>query len=129
MNAKKRYINVFLSGLALVGTANLSLAAPDTGLLRDLPGSIATGSENAEMPAGETMPGKAPQARPNFTGLWSLNVDASDNPQEKLKKAMQATRQNNGGGRGMGGDSGGMGRGMGGGGRRSPDRMCGRGMH
>ncbi len=76
MNATTRYINIFLSGLALVGTANQSLAAPDTGSMQDSPDSNTTGSENTEMSAEKAMPDAVPQSRPKFTGLWSLNTGA-----------------------------------------------------
>lgn len=72
----------------------------------------------------------APQSRPDFSGLWTLNAKASDDPKEKLKAAMQAMQPAKGGGRGMGGGSGAQGRGggMGGGrhGRGSPEGMAGR---
>jgi hypothetical protein len=52
----------------------------------------------------------APQSRPDFSGHWTLNAKASDDPQEKLKAAMQAMQPAKGGGRGMGGGSGAQGR-------------------
>ena len=55
--------------------------------------------------------GTAPQSRPDFSGQWVLNAKASDEPQEKIREAMKALQQANGGGRDRGGG------GMGGGGR------------
>lgn len=57
--------------------------------------------------------------RPNFSGGWILNTDVSDDPREKAREAMQASRQSRGGGSGgmgrggmgRGGKGGGMGRG------------------
>jgi hypothetical protein len=79
--------------------------------------------------------GAAPQYRPDFSGRWAFNVKASDDPQEKAKEAMKATKHAKGGGRGMGsasggqggGKGGGMGGGMGGGhqGRGSPEGVTG----
>jgi hypothetical protein len=128
----------FLTGLTLVGMANLSLAAPDTDSVRNPAGSLSPESGNTDMSGTVLAQDSAAQSRPDFTGLWSLNPDVSDNPRERLKEAMQAGRQRNGGGHGMGGGyggrgrgggtGGGMGRGMGGGRQGSPDRMGGRGM-
>ncbi len=59
--------------------------------------------------------------RPDFSGDWVLNAKASDDPREKAKEAMQASRQASGGG------SGGKGRGGGMGGGRSHGGMGGMG--
>lgn len=134
MKATTGYIGVFMTGLALVGMANLSLAAPDTDSVRNPAGSLSTESGNTDMSGPVQAQDSAAQSRPDFTGIWSLNPDVSDNPRERLKEAMQARRQSNGGGHGTGGGyggrgrGGGMGRGMGGGRQGSPDRMGGRGM-
>jgi hypothetical protein len=71
------------------------------------------------MPAARTIRDAGSPPRPDFSGNWILNAKASDDPREKAKEAVQASRQARGGGRGMGGGSGGMGRGggMGGGGQ------------
>jgi len=131
MKATTGYIGVFMTGLALVGLANLSLAAQDPDSVRNLPGSLSKESGNTDISGPVLAQDSTPQSRPDFTGIWSLNPDVSDNPRERLKEAMQARRRSKGGGHGMGGSmgrGGGMGRGMGGGGRKSPDRMGGRGM-
>jgi len=78
-----------------------------------------TGTEVAHaapLPAGH--------ARPDFSGDWQLNTQASDDPRAKLREAMQAARQATGGERGMGG---GMGRGGGGKGRGGMGGMGGAG--
>lgn len=49
------------------------------------------------------------QTRPDFSGDWILNADASDDLLEKAKEAMQASRQARGGGSGGMGRGGGMG--------------------
>jgi hypothetical protein len=112
---RKRYANVLWIGLALAAGACPALAfATDT-----TPLALA----------------EAAQARPDFSGLWALNAQASDDPLEKLKAAMQTRQSAMGGGRGMRGGSGGQGRGGGmgggmGGGRHgpgSPEGMAGRG--
>jgi len=134
VSARSLYINIFLTSLALIGMADLSHAASDTGPVQNLPGSLTKDLADTNMPGTVLTRNSAPQSRPYFTGLWSLNVDASDNPRERLEEAMQARRQSKGSGHGMGNGSGGRGRGggmgggMGGGGRKSPDRMGGRGM-
>lgn len=63
---------------------------------------------------------RAPESssRPDFSGHWVLNVKASDDPLEKAKEAMQASRQAMGGGPGGMGRGGGMGGGKGRGGGR-----------
>lgn len=40
MSARSLYINIFLTSLALIGMADLSHAAPDTGSVQNLPGSL-----------------------------------------------------------------------------------------
>ncbi len=52
-------------------------------------------------------------ARPNFTGDWILNIKVSDDPLEKAREAIRASRQSRGGGSsGMIGRGGGKGGGM-----------------
>jgi hypothetical protein len=59
-------------------------------------------------------------ARPDFSGVWKLNVEASDDPREKMHEAMRSRRGGfggrGGGGTGMptGGPGGPVGSGMGG---------------
>ena len=108
---RKRYTSVLWIGLALTTSTCPSLVS-------------ATDAAPLALAA-------APQSRPDFSGLWTLNAKASDDPWEKLKAAMQAIQPAKGGGRGMGGGAGAQGRGggMGGGrhGRGSPEGMAGRG--
>ena len=71
-------------------------------------------------------------SRPDFSGHWVLNVKASDDPLEKAKEAMQASRQAMGSGSGGMGRDGGMGGGKGrgggmGGGRQGRGGMGGMG--
>jgi hypothetical protein len=108
---RKRYASVLWIGLALAAGACPSLA-------------FATDAPPLALAA-------AAQSRPDFSGLWALNAQASDDPLENLKAAMQTRLPSKSGGRGMGGGSGGQGRGggMGGGrhGRGSTDGIAGRG--
>ncbi len=86
-------------GLALAGCASPPAAPP---------------SGNAPVPA--TPVARETQSRPDFSGRWALNAKASDDPQEKVKAAMQSMQPAMGGGQGMrGGMGGGMRGGMGGG--------------
>jgi hypothetical protein len=108
---RKRYTSVLWIGLALAAGTGPTLA-------------FATDAPPLALAA-------AAQSRPDFSGLWALNAQASDDPLEKLKAAMQTMQPANGGGRGMGGGSSGQGRGggMGGGrhGRGSTEGKAGRG--
>lgn len=108
---RKRYTSVLWIGLALAAGACPLLA-------------FATDAPPLALAA-------AAQSRPDFSGLWALNAQASDDPLEKLKTAMQTMQPAKGSGRGMGGGSGGQGRGggMGGGrhGRGSTEGIAGRG--
>ena len=66
--------------------------------------------------------------QPAFTGKWQRNEEESDDPQEKMREAMEAMRQQGGGrGGGMGGRGGGMSGGMGGRGGGMGDGTGGRG--
>lgn len=68
-------------------------------------------------------------SHPDFSGVWILNAKASDDPLEKLKEAMQASRQARDGGSGGMAGRGGMGRGGGAGrGGMSSGRQGGGGM-
>lgn len=92
--------------------------------------AVGSGFLRASPDAG-VAPDTARQPRPDFSGDWVLNAGASDDPREKAKEAMQASRQGKGGSGGMGrggGMGGGMGRGGGmGGGRQGRGGMEGRG--
>jgi hypothetical protein len=72
---------------------------------------VSTASPNIEA-AADT----ARQSRPDFSGDWALNPKASDDPKERVKESMQASRQARGGGSGGMGRGGGMGGGKGRGG-------------
>lgn len=122
MKALVRFSAALWIGLAWAGSAGLSLAAPVTDPVRAQAGVITATplSSGAEQPS-----------KPDFSGHWIFNAKASDDPQEKLKEAMQALQQTQrSGGRGMGGGSGRQGRGGGKGGgqqgRGSADGMGGR---
>jgi hypothetical protein len=65
---------------------------------------------------GFALPFLFAQEQPRFTGTWVRNEEESDDPQEKMQAALEAMRQERGGGRG-GRMPGGMG-GRGGGGQR-----------
>ena len=88
-------------GLAAAGCAGTTPVAPDT----------VTSISQGNLPAPA-------QSRPDFSGLWSIDADASDDPQKKLKEAMKAMKQAGGGGHGKQGNSGGQRRGGGNGGGR-----------
>lgn len=104
MKLNMRFTTVLWLGLALTGGANHSLASPDTG-----GGDFALGTEDASEDPMTT--GAARQPRPDFSGDWVLNAEASDDPREKAKEAMRASRQTRGGGTGGMGRGGGMGSG------------------
>jgi hypothetical protein len=81
-------------------------------------------------PAAPIAAGAAPSERPNFSGAWKLNVDASDNPREKMHEAMHGRGGPGGGFGGRGGygrGGGGGGPGGGGGGMGGPGGSRGRG--
>ncbi len=66
-------------------------------------------------------------SRPDFSGDWVLNAKASDDPLEKAREAIQASRQAMGGGSGGMGRGGGKGRGGMGGERQGRGGMGGSG--
>lgn len=126
-NLNARFASLIRASLVLAASASPSLAASAVDPAQVQAGVEAAGPRNAGAPAVPSMPVVAPQSRPDFSGHWVLNVKASDDPQERVKKAM---KQAGGGGPAMRGGGGGMGRGggMGGGrqGRGSPEGMGGR---
>ncbi len=91
MKAKMRLAIALCIGLTTAGCVRAPAMEPDT---------LASASQ-AVAPASA-------QSRPDFSGLWSIDADASDDPQKKIKQAMQAMKQAGGGERGMRGDSGGQ---------------------
>ena len=102
MKATTGYTGIFLISLALTGMADLSHAALDSGLVQDIPGSLTKDLTDTSMPGAALVQNAAPQSQPDFTGLWSLDVDASDNPRERLKEVMQARSQRKAGKMGRG---------------------------
>lgn len=78
------------------------------------PGPWAPGAGAAEEPVAAVV---ARPERHAFIGQWTLNVDLSEDPQEKMREAMEARMQQGGGGGGRGGGMGRGGGGKGGGGR------------
>lgn len=132
MNLNARFASVIRACLVLAASASPPLAASDIDPAQVRAGVEAAGPRNAGVPTAPSTPAVKPQSRPDFSGHWVLNDKASDDPQEKVKKAM---KQAGGGGPGMRGGGGGMGRGGGGRGggmggerqgRGSPERMGGR---
>ncbi len=102
MKATTGYTGIFLISLALTGMADLSHAALDSGLVQDIPGSLTKDLTDTSMPGAALVQNAALQSQPDFTGLWSLDVDASDNPRERLKEVMQARSQRKAGKMGRG---------------------------
>ena len=72
------------------------LAASATSLISDVSASPPT-------------PVVKPQSRPDFSGHWTLDAKASDDPRERVKQAMKQARSNGQGMRGGGMGGGGMG--------------------
>lgn len=129
MRLNVRFSTALWIGLAWVGSAGPLLAEPVTDPVRAHADGSATDPATG-VSAAPLTPSEERQARPDFSGHWVFNAKASDDPQEKVKEAMKAMQQAQGGGRGMGGGSGRQGRGGGmGGGRQghgSPGGMGGR---
>lgn len=94
MNLKMLSSTVLWLGMILLGSPCVSAASPDIEAAADT----------------------ARQSRPDFSGDWALNPKASDDPREKVKESMQASRQARGGSSGGMGRGGGMGGGKGRGG-------------
>lgn len=119
--SKFSYVLLMVSGVAGVA-AFADGYPPKTGEQRDNAVADAVGSAASDK-ALSAAPGTRvaePKVRPDFSGSWSLDTRASDDPQEKIKEAMKAMKPAGGGGRGMQGGSGGQGRGGGmGGGRQA----------
>lgn len=98
--------------LAAAGfAASTALASPDAAPATQAPGSPGL---IIDVPAALAPPVMRPQARPDFSGHWTLDVGASDDPQERIKQAMRPSAGDAPGMRGGGG----MGRGGGMGGKR-----------
>lgn len=93
MILKMRGSTMLWLGMILLGSPCLSTASSDVGVAADM----------------------ARQSRPDFSGNWILNAKASDDPREKAKEAMRASRPARGAGSGSMGRGCSMGGGMGGG--------------
>lgn len=124
----RMHLTALWIGLAMVGYASPSLVSAtdpahdraNASVVRFGPSVLSVGSPSDAVP----------QARPDFSGLWSLDAAASDDPQEKVRDAMKAIRQASGGGHGAAGGAGGQrGKGGMGGGRkgRGPSEAVGTG--
>lgn len=112
MNLKNRFTAGLRLGLALVGASTHSLASPGVDAALDhADGTVYPANGNAEVVAPSAAAGAEQRSKPDFSGDWALNAKASDDPLEKAKEAMQASRHARGGGRGSG-RGGGMGGGM-----------------
>lgn len=95
------------TGLAWAATASLSLASPAD------PAQATRGAEaHCEPDLSDhwalylhLADRRAPESpsRPDFSGNWAPNVEASDDPREKTKETMPATKEGRVGGRGGGG--------------------------
>lgn len=103
-------------GLALIASSLASPAYAAQGHVGDSLTGVVTGEAQGNGDKSTAEPGSS--SRPDFSGRWTLNAEASDDPLEKAREAMQASRQPRGARPGMGGGSGGMGRGRGMGGAR-----------
>lgn len=110
MNMLARFTTALWTCLALAASASPSLASPDADPAQAHAGRSATGSIT-DVPASPPTPVVNPQSRPDFSGHWTLDAKASDDPQEKVKEAMKQARSDGQGMRGGGGMGGG---GMGG---------------
>lgn len=117
-------------GLALVGISTHSLASPGVEPVPGhVDGTVYSANGNAEAVAPPAAAGTEQHFKPDFSGDWALNAKVSDDPLEKAKEAMQASKHARGGGRGAG-RGGGLGGGMGGGmqdGRRGREAAGGMG--
>ncbi len=119
MDLKERVATVMWLGLALTASFMASPAYAAQGHVGDSVTGLVTGEAqgSGDMSSADRRVPESP-SRPDFSGRWTLNAKASDDPLEKAREAMQASGQPRGAGRGMGGGSGGMGRGRGMGGGR-----------
>lgn len=122
MKMHARFTAALWTCLALAASASPSLASPDADPAQAHAGGSATGSIT-DVSASPPTPVLKPQSRPDFSGHWTLDAKASDDPQERIKQAMKQAKS---GGQGMRG--GGMGGGTGGKrqGRGSQEGMSGR---
>ena len=104
MNMHARFTTALWTCLVLAASANPSLAAPDADPAQTHAGGSATGSITAVSVSPPT-PVVKPQSRPDFSGHWTLDAKASDDPQERVRQAMKQARSDGQGmrGGGMGG--------------------------
>jgi hypothetical protein len=103
-----RFTTALWTCLALAASANPSLASPGADPAQAHAGGSATGS-TTDASASPPTPVVKPQSRPDFSGHWTLDAKASDDPQERIKQAMKQARSGGQGMRGGGGGGGGMG--------------------
>ena len=108
MNRHVRFTITLWTCLALAASASPSLAAPDTDLAQAHTGGSTTGAIT-DVSASPPTPVVKPQSRPDFSGHWTLDAKASDDPQERIKQAMKQARSGGQGMRGGGMGGGGMG--------------------
>jgi hypothetical protein len=150
MNSIAHFATLSWIGLAMVASVPLSLASPADPVEGGK--TMASVAGKADVSGAQTILDMASQSdpafsdhwalyqrladrrapaspsRPDFSGLWFLNAQASDDPRDKAQAARQAIKQAKGSGQGMGDGSGGRGRGGGmGGGRQSRGSSVGMG--
>lgn len=123
MNRHVRFTAALWTCLALAASASPSLASLDADPAQAHAGGSATGSIT-DVSASPPAPVVKPQSRPDFSGHWTLDAKASDDPQERIKQAMKQARSD--GQEGMRG--GGMGGGGMGGKRQGRGSQEGKGM-
>jgi hypothetical protein len=105
MNRHARFTTALWMCLALAASASPSLASPDADPAQAHAGSSATGSIT-DVSASPPTPVVKPQSRPDFSGHWTLDAKASDDPQERVRQAMKQARSGGQGMRGGGGRGG-----------------------
>lgn len=91
MNMHARFTTALWMCLALAASASPSLASPDADPAQAHAGGSATGSIT-DLSASPPTPVVKPQSRPDFSGHWTLDTEASDDPQERIKQAMKQAR-------------------------------------
>lgn len=110
MSINVRFSAALWIGLAWISSVSPSLAEPVADPVPAHADGSATGPV-AGVSAAPPTPVVKLQSRPDFSGHWTLDAKASDDPQERIKQAMKQARSDGQGMRGGGGMGGG---GMGG---------------
>lgn len=108
MKMHARFTVALWMSLTLAASASPSLASPDADPAQAHAGGSATGSITG-VSASPPTPVAKQQSRPDFSGHWTLDAKASDDPQERIKQAMKQARSGGQGMRGGGMGGGGMG--------------------